>query len=93
LIFGALAVDALVLVAMFGRTADTYGFTANRSAALDQNILLLANLAWSAVLLGRFLRGRIRFAPLERWQTSYIPVYAAWAWFVVLAFPPIFGFA
>ena len=93
LVYAALAIDVLVLIAIFGRTADAYGFTANRTAALGENIVLLANLAWSAVLLGRFLRRRIGFAPLERWQTGYIPVYAAWAWFVVLAFPPIFAFA
>ena len=26
---------------------------------------------------------------LERWQTGYLPVYAAWAWIVVLAFPTV----
>lgn len=33
-----------VLIAIFGRTADSYGFTANRTAALGQNVLLLVNL-------------------------------------------------
>ncbi len=31
-------------------------------------------------------------AALERWQTGYLPVYAAWAWIVVLAFPPLFSY-
>jgi hypothetical protein len=93
LVLTALAVDAFVLIAVFGRSTDQYGFTANRTAALGQNLVLLANLAWSAVLLGRFLLGRGRFAALERWQTTYLPVYAAWSWFVVLAFPPLFHFA
>jgi hypothetical protein len=30
---------------------------------------------------------------LVRWQTSYLPVFAVWAAFVVLALPPLFGFA
>jgi hypothetical protein len=93
LVYCALAIDVVVLVAIFGHATDRYGLTPNRTAALGQNIVLLANLAWSAALLGRFVRRRAPFAPLERWQTSYIPVYAAWAWFVVLAFPPIFRFA
>jgi hypothetical protein len=44
------------------------------------------------VLYARFLRGRAGFAPLERWQTGYLPVYAVWAWIVVLIFPLVFGF-
>jgi hypothetical protein len=27
------------------------------------------------------------------WQTAYLPVYAVWAAFVVVVFPPLFGFA
>jgi hypothetical protein len=46
-----------------------------------------------AVLYVRFLRGRGSFAPLERWQTAYLPVYSIWAAFVVVAFPPMFRFA
>jgi hypothetical protein len=33
------------------------------------------------------------FARLERWQTRYMIVYAAWAWTVVLVFPFVFDFA
>jgi hypothetical protein len=29
---------------------------------------------------------------LERWQTHYLPVYAAWAGLVAVVFPPLFGF-
>ena len=32
-------------------------------------------------------------ARLERWQTGFLPVFAARVLFVVLALPPIFGFA
>jgi hypothetical protein len=31
-------------------------------------------------------------AALERWQTAYLPVYSAWAAFVVIAFPPLFSY-
>ena len=32
------------------------------------------------------------FAALERWQIAYLPVYSVWAAFVVVVFPPLFGF-
>jgi hypothetical protein len=92
LVVSALLVDVLVLVTMAGRISE-YGTTPNKAATLGANIILLANLAWSAWLLLSFLRKRAPFAALERWQTSYLPVYAAWAWIVVLAFPPLFNFA
>ena len=62
-------------------------------AALGENLILLVNLTWSAWLYARFITSRGPFAALERWQTAYLPVYAAWAAFVVLLFPPLFGFA
>jgi hypothetical protein len=91
LVVSALAIDVLVLLAITGRIAE-YGTTPNKAAALGENVILLANLAWSAWLLLRFIRRRTPFAALERWQTGYLPVYAAWAWIVVLVFPPLFGY-
>jgi len=61
-------------------------------AALGENVVLLVNLAMSAVLYIRFLRGRRSFTDLDRWQTNYIPVYAAWAAIVVIVFPPVFRY-
>jgi hypothetical protein len=91
LVASALVVDALALAAIAGRITE-FGFTPNRVAALGENLILLANLAWTAWLYARFLRGRGSFTTLERWQTTYLPVYSVWAAFVVVAFPPIFGF-
>jgi hypothetical protein len=93
LVVSALAVDALALAAIGGRISE-FGFTPNRVAALGENLVLLANLAWSARLYARFLRGtRGALADLERWQTSYLPVYSLWAAVVVILFPLLFGFA
>jgi hypothetical protein len=91
LILSALVIDVVALAAIIGRITD-FGFTPNRTAGLGLNLILLANLAWSAWLLQAFLRGRRPFSGMERWQTAYIPVYAAWAAIVVVAFPPLFGF-
>jgi hypothetical protein len=91
LVLSALAIDVLVLLEITGRITE-YGTTPNKAAALGENIVLLANLAWSAWLLLRFVCRRTPFAALERWQTGYLPVYAAWAWIVALAFPPLFSY-
>jgi len=91
LVLSALAIDVLVLVEITGRITE-YGTTPNKAAALGENVILLANLAYSAWLLLRFLRRHTPFAALERFQTGYLPVYAAWAWIVVLAFPPLFNY-
>jgi len=92
LVVSALAIDVLVLLEITGRITDEYGSTPNRAAALGENVILLVNLAWSAWLLLTFTRRRTPFAALERWQTGYLPVYAAWAWIVVLVFPPLFNY-
>jgi hypothetical protein len=91
LVVSALAIDVLVLLEITGRITE-YGSTPNRAAALGENVILLVNLAWSAWLLLTFIRRRTPFAALERWQTGYLPVYAAWAWIVVLVFPPLFSY-
>jgi hypothetical protein len=91
LLVSALLADAVALWAIAARIAE-FGFSPNRVAALGVNIILLINLTWSAVLYIRFLRGRGSFTDLERWQTDYVPVYAVWAAFVVIVFPPVFGY-
>ena len=91
LVVSALVVDGVALAAIAGRITE-FGFSPNRVAALGENLILLVNLAWSAWLYARFLGGRGSFSALERWQTDYLPVYAVWAAFVVVAFPPLFGY-
>jgi hypothetical protein len=91
LVVCALLVDAMALWAIAARISE-FGLSPNRIAALGENLILLVNLGWSAVLYARILAGKTAFAKLERWQTAYLPVYAAWAWVVVALFPPLFGF-
>lgn len=88
----ALAVDAVMLTAMLARIAE-FGSSPNKIAALGLNLLLLVHLLWAARLSAGFLRGRCRFALLERWQTRYLPAYGLWAAVVVFVFPPVFAFA
>jgi hypothetical protein len=91
LVICALLVDAIALWAILARISE-FGFSPNKVAALGENLILVVNLGWSAVLYTRFLSRRTGFAPLERWQTGYLPVYAVWAWIVVVVFPLVFRF-
>lgn len=88
----ALLVDLAALAGILSRISD-FGFSPNKTAALGENLVILANLGRSAWLYGRFLLNRGSFRALERWQTAYLPVYSAWAAVVVIAFPPLFDFA
>jgi hypothetical protein len=81
----------MVLGVMVARIGEL-GFTPNRTVALGLNIVLLINLVATAWLSVRFLTGRGTFHRLERWQTSYLPVFALWAAAVVVILPPIFSF-
>ena len=92
LVGAALLVDVLALWAIGARISE-FGFTPNRLAALGMNVVLLGNLAGSAVLYFRFLRGDGTLARLYGWQMTYLYVLAAWAAVVALLFPPLFGFA
>jgi hypothetical protein len=91
LVVCALLVDGMALWAVAARISE-FGWSPNKVAALGENLILLVTLGWSAVLYGRFLAGRVTFTQLERWQTAYLPVYALWAWVVVVVFPLVFGF-
>ncbi|MDQ3996110.1 MAG: permease prefix domain 1-containing protein [Gemmatimonadota bacterium] len=91
LVVSALLADAVALWAIAARITE-FGFSPNRVAVLGVNVILLVNLAWSAVVYIRFLKGRGSFTTLERWQTNYLPGYAAWAAIVVIVFPPLFGY-
>jgi hypothetical protein len=90
-VVSALVLDALVLGTMIARIGDL-GFTPNRTAALGLNLVLLVNLAGAAWLSARFLKGRSTLHRLERWQTTYLPVFALWAAAVVIILPPVFPF-
>jgi hypothetical protein len=91
-VVSALVLDVMVLGAMIARIGDL-GFTPNRTAALGLNLALLVNLAGAALLAARFLTRRSRRHRLERWQTSYLPVFALWSAAVVVILPPLFAFS
>jgi hypothetical protein len=91
-VVSALVLDVMVVGAMIARIGDL-GFSPNRTAALGLNLVLLVNLAGAALLSVQFLARRSTLHRLERWQTTYLPVFAVWAAAVVTILPPLFGFA
>jgi hypothetical protein len=91
-VVSALVLDVMVVGSMLARIGDL-GFTPNRAAALGLNLVLLVNLAGAAWLSMQFLTGRSTFHRLERWQTTYMPVFGIWAAAVVVILPPLFGFS
>jgi hypothetical protein len=91
-VVSALVLDVMVLSTMIVRIGDL-GFTPNRTAALGLNLVLLVNLAGAAWLSARFLTRRSTLHRLERWQTTYLPVFALWAATVVVILPPLFSFS
>ncbi|HWI00082.1 MAG TPA: permease prefix domain 1-containing protein, partial [Propionibacteriaceae bacterium] len=54
----ALIIDIFVLVSITGRITQ-WGFSPNKTAALGENVILLANLAWSSWLSFGFIRNRM----------------------------------
>ena len=90
-VVSALVLDLMVLGSMLARIGDV-GFSPNRTAALGLNLVLLVNLAGAAWLSARFLKGRSTLHRLERWQTTYLPVFALWAATVVVILPLVFAF-
>ncbi len=92
LVLSALFLDVVAMAAILSRIS-AFGFTPNRTVGLGWNLILLANLIWSARLSIGLLRGRQPVASLEGWQTGFLAVYGLWAAFVVVGFPPIFRFA
>ena len=91
LVSTALLLDVLALVAIAERLSE-FGFSANRVAALGENLILLFSLSGYAWHYWHFLRRKQSFNALEQWQTAMIPVYVAWALVVVILLPPLFSF-
>jgi hypothetical protein len=90
-VVSALVLDVMVLGAMVGPDRRSRVHPEPRSRARPQP-RPAREPGRDRLAVGRFLTGRITFHRLERWQTSYLPVFALWAVTVVAALPPLFGF-
>lgn len=91
LIIVSIIIDVIVFSAIMFRI-NAYGFSANKTAAMGINILLLINLLGLAFYMILFFIKKRSFIYIEKWQTNYLYVYFAWAIIVAFLFPVIFGF-
>ncbi len=91
LIVSAMIIDSLALSAILFRLS-AFGITPNKIAALGENLILLINLGGLAWLYCRFFLKKTAFVKIEKWQTSYLYIYAIWFAIVAFAFPIIFDF-
>ena len=85
------AIDGLVLSAIASRIGE-FGWSPNKTVALGENLVLAVSLSGTAWLSLRFCLRWCPYATVERWQTGYLPVYAAWAALVAVALPPMFDY-
>jgi hypothetical protein len=87
----ALIIDTIALSSIVFRLSS-FGVSPNKLAALGENVLVFINLFGMAILFLQFLRRKISFALLEKWQTKLLPYYALWLGIVGLIFPLVFSF-
>jgi len=91
LIVVALIIDCIALSAIVYRLS-AFGITANKLAALGENLILMVNLGGLAIHYVRFFSKKIEFSILEKFQTTYFYAYAIWLAVVAFAFPLVFRF-
>jgi hypothetical protein len=91
LVISAVIVDAIALSGIIFRLSAS-GFTPNKTAALGENIILLVNLVLLTIGYSRYILKKGTFQRIVVMQMKFLTVFAAWAAFVVVAFPLIFSF-
>jgi len=91
LIVCAILVDLIALWGILTRL-QAFGFSANRTAALGENILLLSNLVILAIGYSRYVAKKHPFQRIVELQMRLLPLYGIWAAVVVVIFPLVFAF-
>lgn len=91
LIVCAVLLDIIALWGILARL-QAFGFSANRTAALGENLLLLGNLVLLSIGYGRYMAKKQPFQRIVELQMRFLPLYGIWAAVVVSIFPLLFGF-
>ncbi|HHW08747.1 MAG TPA: hypothetical protein GXX29_02090 [Firmicutes bacterium] len=91
LMLAAIIIDCYALAGIAGRLG-LYGFSPNKTAALGENILLLANLAGLAVGYIKYALRQGSLQHLLSIQTRFWPFYLVWLAFVVWIMPLLYNF-
>jgi hypothetical protein len=84
-------VNGIALSAILFRISE-WGFTPNRIAVLGGNVLMLINLILVTIRLFKSLRKKNEKTEVGAAIALFLPVYAAWAFFVAFFLPLIFNF-
>ena len=69
----------------------TWGITPNRVVVLGSNVLVFINLIIVFIALIKVIRKKEALVKVQDCIASYLPIYAAWAGFVVLLLPLLFA--
>ena len=91
LIVCAVLVDIIALWGILARL-QAFGFSANRTAALGENLLLLSNLVLLGIRYSRYVAKKQSFQRIVELQMRFLPLYGLWAAIVVIVFPLVFSF-
>jgi hypothetical protein len=91
LVLVTIVADLFALSGILARLGS-YGLSANRVAALGENLILLGNLGILFLSLMQFIRKKLDFEIIELWQTRYLWIYFVWTGIVALIFPLCFDF-
>lgn len=92
LMLTTLVIDAMALGGIVSRLSQ-FGLSANRVAALGENLLLFVNLAGLSYGYVRFQQGKASRQKMLIWQVYCLPAYFIWFALVIFALPPVFSFA
>lgn len=84
-------VNGVALSAILFRIS-TWGFTANRTAVLGGNVLILIHLLLVTAQLFKVLSKKADLTGVGKVIAFYLPVYFVWTIIVTFIFPLIFGF-
>ena len=90
LLAGLCLLDNLFALSALGSRLFTYGFSANRTALLGLNLLMLTHLLSIAKQLFSAVRGRGDLILIEKSIGFFLPIYAIWVALVAFLFPLFF---
>ncbi len=85
----AICINGIALYAILERITEL-GFSANRSAVLGSNLLMLIHLVLTAIQLLIAVFGKKSSFKVQEAIVNYLPIYLVWMIFVCLGFPVIF---
>jgi hypothetical protein len=85
----AICINGVALYAILERITEL-GFSANRTAVLGSNVLMLIHLVLTAIQLLIAVFGKKSSFKVQEAIVNYLPIYLVWMIFVCLGFPMIF---